>query len=336
MKDVFVKSTGSYVPKKVRDNAWFTGRLDTSDEWIRERTGIRERHIAADDETTSQMGYQAVKQCLKKAGVRASQIGLLICATVTGDTSFPPTAKWIQKKLEYSKCYSFDVGSGCTSWLDALAPAYAMLSTGTVNRYAIVVAAERLSSVANYQDRSTSILFGDGAACVLLEAIDPRKNPHSYGVKDFYFGGDPTKTDLLIRPAGGSKEPITQTNVDTDRQYLCMEGNRVYRAAIDAMVLSVNKIAQQARLRVTDFNWWVFHQANLRISEEVAKKLKIPQNKIFNNIEYYGNSSGVTIPLCLDQMATKGLLRPGDQVGLVSFGAGFAWAAARIVWGNYK
>ena len=339
-QDVLIKSTGSYTPDQILANAWFvehfrTEHPDTSDRWIRSHTGISERRKAAQGETTSQMGYLAAKRCLEKVSVDPSELGLVICATVTGDTNFPPTAKWIQKKLGNCTCWSFDVKSGCTSFLDALAPAYAWLKTGKT-RYALVIAAEMLTSVTNYKDRSTSPLFGDAAGAVLLEAVSSTKNPHSYGIKDFYFGSDPDKAGLLIQPAGGSKEPITLDNIDTGRQYLHMKGTVVYQAAIEAMVLSATTIAHQAGLQVKDFNRWVFHQANMRISRAAMQRLKIPSGKIFNNIRYFGNTSGATIPLCLDQMVAKRLLRPGQRVGLVSFGTGFAWGAAHIVWGNYN
>ncbi|MFH0912251.1 MAG: beta-ketoacyl-ACP synthase 3 [Patescibacteria group bacterium] len=335
MKDVIIRSTGSYTPDDRLTNAWFIEHLDTTNEWIVKRTGIKERRRAVPGETTSDMGYQAVKRCLEKANVKPSEIGLLICATVTGDTNFPATGKWIQAKFKFKHfdCWSWDLKSGCTSFLDALAPAAAMLQTGMV-KYAVVVAAEMMTSLANYQDRATCILFGDAAACVLLEAVDPSENPFGYGIKNFHFDSDPTKTDLLIQLAGGSKEPITQANIASGRQYLHMDGNRVYRAAVNSMVASAKKISEQAGLRVTDFDWWVFHQANQRISEEVARRLRLPFDRVFNNIAEFGNTSGATLPLCLDQMATQGLLHPGQQIGFISFGTGFSGAGCRISIGH--
>ncbi len=324
MKKVKITGTGSCLPEKILTNRDLEKMVETSDEWITKRTGIKERRIAAEGEAASDLGCRAAEKAIKAAGVDAQEIDLIICATITPDMVFPATACLIQEKLGIEEAAAFDVEAACTGFITALSVAEGMLSTGNYNN-ALVVASEILSRITDWQDRSTCVLFGDGAGAAVLSCAEGET-----GILSTHLGASGAYWDLLSLPAGGSLRPASRETVDGRLHYMRMEGNKVFKIAVQKMAEGSRASLQKAGLGIEDIKIIVPHQANLRIIKALAKKLELDMEKIYVNIVGYGNMSAATTAVGLDEIIRKGLASEGDIIQLVAFGGGLTWGAATV------
>lgn len=323
-----ILGTGAYAPTRVLTNDDLSKVVETSDEWIRTRSGIRERRIAAPDEATSDMGAEAGRRALENAGVPASEIDLLIVATVTPDLPMPAAACLIQHKLGVpSTAACFDVNAACSGFLYALDTACAMLSSGRY-RKALVIGVEKLSSVVDWQDRTTCVLFGDGAgATVIGTSAEPGRG--LLGTKLGAFGEN---VDLLYIPRNGTSPVGTIDAVISHGSCIKMKGKEVFKLAVRAMEEAARDILEQEKVRADQISLVVPHQANLRIIEAISQYLELPMERFFVNVDRYGNTSAASIPLALDEACRAGRIRPGDLILLVAFGAGLTYGSALIRW----
>lgn len=324
-----VTGLGTYVPERILTNQDLEHMMETSDEWIVSRTGIRKRHIADPDVATSDLAVPAVQQALREAGRSIDEMEFIFVATNTPDTIFPSTAARIQARLTSKPIPGVDVQAGCTAWIYTLAMAAAMIEAG-VYRRVLVVAADKLSAITDYQDRSTAVLFGDGAGAVVLEAYET----DTYGILGSYLNADGRGGELLSLPAGGSKQPASPETVENRLHYLKMNGNEVFRFAVKAMPDAVEKSLAVAGLTVEDLDLLVPHQANQRIIDAAMRQFDLDVDKVVSNIERYGNTSVASIPLALGEAREAGKLQPGQVVVLAAFGAGLTWGATVIRWGT--
>jgi 3-oxoacyl-[acyl-carrier-protein] synthase III len=335
LKDVVVRSTGHYAPARVMKNEEFSAFLETNDAWITERTGIKERRYAAPGETVSDMALAASKIALERAGVSAEDVDLIIVPTVTPDTVFPATANWLQGKLGNKKAWSFDVNAGCSGFIYAISAAHALLASGQ-NRYALVVGAEKMTALCDFTDRAVAVLFGDGAACFLLEAVDPADNPQGFGLRHFHHKSDGSLAPILMQHAGGSNKPSTYESVAAHEHFIYMEGQEVYKNAVRRMSETVREVLQTAGKTADDVDYFIPHQANARIIEAVTRMLRAPAEKVYVNVNRFGNTTSATIPLCVDELYEAGKLHDGSKLVLFTFGTGFTWGACYMVWGSPK
>src|SRR5512136_889044 len=301
--------------------------VDTSDEWIVSRTGIRERRIAGPKESTFTMGYAAAREALEKADILPTEIGLIICSTATPEHAFPSTASLIQDALGANKAGAFDLSAGCAGFVYALSLG-AQVIQGGGHQVVVVIGSETLSRITNWKDRSTCILFGDGAGAVVLQASEQRGGVLSTLVRSDGSGGD-----LLIIPAGGSKLPTSAETVLRNQHTIQLDGGEVFRFAARVVDRATREVVEQAGLALDDIELFIPHQANLRIIRAGGRALGVDESRIFVNLEKYGNTSSASIPLALCEAVECGRIRPGDHVVLVGFGAGLAWAAAVVQWG---
>ena len=323
--------TGSYVPTKVLTNDDLSKIVDTSDEWITTRTGIKERHIAAPDETTSDLAANAARKALEAAGMSAEEIGLIIVATVTPDMFFPSTACIVQKKLGASNAVCFDISAACSGFLYALQVARHFINTGNRTN-ALVIGAEKLSSLINWEDRNTCVLFGDGAGAVIVRRADDG-DPQAPGrVLSTVMGSDGNLVDLLKVPGGAAACPITPENVQLRPNTIHMEGRETFKHAVTRMCQAAEQALQMAGLKTSDIDMVIPHQANARIITAIADRLGLPPEKTFINLDKYGNTSAATIPVALDEAHRSGRIKRGDVLLLVAFGGGFTWASSVLVW----
>ncbi|MBQ4917176.1 MAG: ketoacyl-ACP synthase III, partial [Muribaculaceae bacterium] len=300
--------------------------VDTNDEWITTRVGIKERRILKEPNAgSSYMGIKAVSKLLAETGTNAEDIDLIICATSNPDYRFPSTASIIAHGCGCSKCYGYDIQAACAGFIVALQSANAYIKSGLYKKV-IVVAAEKMSSMTDYQDRNTCPLFGDAAAAVILEPTE-----ENIGIIDGVYSVNGEGLQHLLMKAGGSASPATHETVDARHHYVYQEGRNVYKHAVTDMVESSQEVMARNGITVEDVDWFIPHQANLRIIEAVGGRLGIDPNKVLVNIEHYGNTSAASIPLCLDEYKDK--LKKGDKLVLTAFGAGFTWGAMYIVWG---
>lgn len=335
LKDVIVRSTGRYLPERVVHNEEFSAFLETNDTWITERTGIKERRYAAPGETVSDMGLRAAQQCLERAGVSAEDVDLIVVPTVTPDTIFPATANWLQGKLGNKKAWSFDLNAGCSGYVYALSVVTSLLASGR-GRYALVVGAEKMTAISDFTDRTTCVLFGDAAACFLLEAVDPADNPQGFGIRHFYTKSDGALASILLQQAGGSNKPPTYKTVDAHEHFIYMEGQEVYKNAVRRMTESAREVLALAGTDVQDVDYFIPHQANARIIEAVGRMMKVSPEKVYMNVQRYGNTTSATIPLCVDELFCDGKLHDGSKLVLFTFGTGFTWGSCYLVWGSPK
>jgi len=317
---------GKYVPKRVLTNFDLEKMVDTSDEWIRTRTGIRERHIAAPGETCSTMSLAAARQALEVAQLPASELDLIIVATSTPDYLVPSPASMVQDQLGASRAAAFSLGAGCTGWVYALVTACQFIQTGSY-RNALVIGTEHLSMGVDWTDRNTCVLFGDGAGAAVLEASD-----QPTGLLSFQLGSDGSDYDALIYPGCGGAHPASQEVIDQRLHYLRMDGQRVFKFASRVLADSVAQVVHDAGLTPDDIDLIIPHQANERIIELSRRRMGVPPEKVMVNIERYGNTSAASIPIALVDAVDEGRLRPGDRVVFVGFGAGLTWAAAAFHW----
>ncbi len=316
---------GMQVPEKIMTNADFEQIIDTSDEWITSRTGIKQRHIAGPDESASTLAIAAGRKALDRAGIEAKDLGLIIVATVCGDYPFPSTANLVQHALG-AQCGAFDMQAACSGFLYGLSTAHQFIANGSI-KHALVIGVEILSRVVDFQDRSTCVLFGDGAGAVVLSASD-----EPGGVLGFTIGSDGARPDFLWIPAGGSAEPITHDALDQGRQYVQMQGSEVFKFATRIMGTAMEEALAQAGMTAAEMDLFIPHQANLRIIEAASKRLNLPPEKVFVNIHDYGNTSAAAIPIALCEAIDQGRVYPGAHLGMVAFGAGLTWAATVVKW----
>jgi 3-oxoacyl-[acyl-carrier-protein] synthase-3 len=323
-----VLGTGSYAPERILSNAELAKTVDTSDEWIHTRCGIRERRIAAPGEATSDMGVQAARRALDDAGLKPADIDLLIVATITPDMPMPATACIIQQKLGVpTTAACFDLNAACTGFLYALDTACAMLSSGRY-RHALVIGVEKLSTIVDWKDRTTCVLFGDGAGAVVVG-----KSPVSgQGLIGTKLGALGDSVDLLCIPGGGSNAPATAASITAGYHFLKMKGKEVFKLAVRVMDEAARDILEQHHLRADQISLVIPHQANLRIIEAISEYLELPMERFFVNVDRYGNTSAASIPLALDEARRTGRIKSGDLTLLVAFGAGLTYGSALIRW----
>jgi 3-oxoacyl-[acyl-carrier-protein] synthase-3 len=322
-----ITGIGAYVPERVLSNADLARVVDTSDEWIRERTGIKERRIAEPGQAASDLALPAAQQALAGRGLDAADLELVIVATVTPDMFFPSTGSLVASALGADDAAAYDLSAGCTGFMYALAQAYGALAGGLASN-ALVIGSETLSKIMNWQDRATCVLFGDGAGAVLLERV------HEGGFVGFELGSDGEGGKQLSIPAGGSRSPTTAQTVEQELHFLRMNGPEVYKFATRVLVSSAEKLLAECGLSVEDVDLYIPHQANKRIIDHAARNLGIPAEKIFVNLQRFGNTSSASIPLCLAEARDEGRLEPGTRVLMTGMGAGLTWGSAYIVWPN--
>jgi 3-oxoacyl-[acyl-carrier-protein] synthase-3 len=325
-KFVGILGIGSYVPERVLTNKDIEKMMDTSDEWIVERTGIRERHIAAEGQATSDLATEAAQRALEDAGISAKELDLIIVATVTPDMSFPSVACLVQNNIKATKAAAFDITAVCSGFVYGLAIGSQFIKTGTY-RKVLVIGAETLSKITDWTDRNTGMIFGDGAGAVVLSETLPE-----YGILGVNLGAEGAGGDLLKLPAGGSRQPTSAETVAGRLHFIHMNGNEVYKFAVKVMGESANKALENANLTAADITYLVPHQANIRIIQAAAKRLGLPMEKVIVNVDKYGNTSAASIPLALDEAVKSGRVKNGDVLVLVGFGGGLTWAASVIKW----
>ena len=319
-------STGAYLPSRVLTNKDLEHMVETTDEWIMSRTGIRERRIAADDEFTSDMGAKAAQQALELGGINPQDIDLIIVATCTADTVFPSTACYIQNKIGASRAAAFDLQAACSGFLYALVTADQFIASG-VYKTVLVIGAEKISSIVNWKDRNTCVLFGDGAGAVVLQHREG-----SRGLLAFDMGADGAQTSILSVPASGCRIPMTAEVLDQRLQYLQMSGKEVFKAAVTAMNRSAEECLEKAGVKPEQVRWFIPHQANFRIIDAVAARMNVGMEHFVMNLDRYGNTSAACMPIALHEQNMAGKLDRGDLILMVSFGGGLTWASTVLEW----
>jgi 3-oxoacyl-[acyl-carrier-protein] synthase III len=320
-----ITGLGCYVPSRVVTNEELARMVDTSDEWIMERTGIRERRVAAPEEALSDLCLPAARQALEQAGVRAADVDLLIVATVTPDMAFPSTGAIIADVLGARDAAAYDLSAGCTGFMYALAQAHGMLSAG-LSSCALVIGGDVLSRILNWHDRSTCVLFGDGAGAVVLEPVQDE------GFVGFELGADGSGGVHLNLPAGGSRLPPTSETVAAEQHFVSMNGREVFKFATRVLVSSAEKLLEECETSMDKVDVYVPHQANVRIIDHAARKLGVPEDRVVVNVDRYGNTSSGSIPLALADAAADGRLREGKLVLMTGMGAGLTWGSALMRW----
>lgn len=324
---VCIAGTGSYLPERILTNEELAKMVDTSDEWIVTRTGIRERRIAAEGECTSHMATEAAKRALEQAGLAAEDIELIIVATITPDTLTPATACYVQKNLGAYSAVAFDISAACSGFLYAMKISKRLISDGAFKN-ALIIGAEKLSAVTNWEDRTTCVLFGDGAGAAVLRAAAPEEG----SVLATEMGTDGNLTHLLNIPGGGTACPITSENIGQNLFALTMMGKEVFKHAVTRMKEASEKVIERAGLKPEDITCVIPHQANLRIIDAIADRLAVPNERVFVNLDKYGNTSAAAVAIALDEANRSGAFKRGDNIVLVVFGAGLTWAAAAVRW----
>lgn len=320
-----ITGVGGYVPDDVLTNADLEKMVDTTDEWITTRTGIKERRILrTPGKATSDMGLEVVRQLLEKTGTKPEEIDLLICATVTPDTTFPDTANTILDKAGAKNAFGFDINAACSGFLFALTTGAKFIESGMYKKV-IVIGADKMSAIVDYSDRSTCIIFGDGAGGVLLEP-----NTEGNGVIDAILKSDGSGREFLHMKAGGSLKPATPETVANKEHFVFQDGKPVFKAAVTGMVTTVNQVLARNNMTTEDIDWLVPHQANMRIINSVGDMLDFPMDKVMVNIQKYGNTTAGTLPLCLWEYESQ--LKKGDNLMLTAFGGGFTWGSLYLKW----
>lgn len=325
-KCVGILGLGYFVPEKVVTNKDLEKVVETSDEWIVDRTGIKQRHIADDDMATSDIATHAAQKALQNAGVKAEEIDLIIVATATADMPFPSTACLVQNNIKAVHAAAFDLAAGCSGFVYGLVTGSQFVKTGLYKKV-LVIGAETLSKVLDWTDRNTCVLFGDGAGAAVLG-----ETKEGYGILGSHLGADGSGGDLLKLPGGGSRNPATAETVTNRMHYVHMHGNEVFKFAIKVMGEASLKALKEANLTSSDVDYFIPHQANIRIIQSAAKRLKLPMDKVFVNVDKYGNTSAASIPIALAEAVELGKIKDGDTLVLVGFGAGLTWAACVIKW----
>ena len=318
--------TGSSVPGKVLTNKDFEGLVDTSEEWIISRTGIRERHIATGSECSSTFGYRAALNALEMAGTAPEELDMIIVGTISPDMPMPSVACFVQHRLKASRAAAFDLSAGCTGFLYALTVGDSFIRSG-MHKKILVIGAETLSRFTDYQDRTTCVLFGDGAGAVVLAAEKGER-----GILSTHLYADGAYTDYLLIPGGGSLTPASHESVDARQHFIKMDGNKVFKVAVKSLEEAALTALEKNNLTGEDIDLLVSHQANVRIIDAIAKRLNLHAEKVFLNIERYGNTSSASIPIALDEANRQHRIKKNDIILLDAFGAGLTWGAALIRW----
>jgi 3-oxoacyl-[acyl-carrier-protein] synthase-3 len=321
-----ITGVGSYVPERILTNGDLEKLVDTSDEWITTRTGIKERHMAAKDEFTSDMAAKAAQRAMKMAGVTASQIDLIIVATITPDMPFPATACFVQQKIGAKRAAAFDLEAACSGFIYGLEIGQQFIMSRTYDTV-LVIGAEKLSAITDWKDRNTCVLFGDGAGAAVLQN---RENSH--GLLTALMGADGGKANLLFMPAGGSRCPATRESVDARQHFLHMNGKETFKNAVQAMCSAAQEVLRRCEVDITRIKCVIPHQANRRIIDAVGERLGATPEQMFINVNRYGNTSAASVAIALDEAVASGKIQRGDLLLLVVFGAGLTWGAAVIEW----
>jgi 3-oxoacyl-[acyl-carrier-protein] synthase-3 len=321
-----ILSVGAYVPDRVLTNADLEKLVDTSNEWIMTRTGISERRIASKEQSTSDLAATAAQQALDRAGVSAAEIDLIVVATITPDMPFPSTACLVQRKLGAYRAAAFDIEAACSGFIYALEIGQQFIMSRTYETV-LIIGAEKLSSIINWGDRNTCVLFGDGAGAALL-----RHRPNSHGLLTVCMGSDGNKADLLCMPGGGSACPPTHESLAAGLHYLRMDGKETFKNAVTAMFTAAQEALRRCELDITQIKCIIPHQANLRIIDAVSERLGAKSEQVFVNLHKFGNTSAASVAIALDEAVHAGRVLRGDLVLLIVFGAGLTWGAAVIEW----
>lgn len=316
-----IMGTGSYLPENIVSNDDLTEIMDTSDEWISSRTGIRERHLAK-DETTAWMSAEAAKRALAEAGMKAEELDLIIVGTVSGDYVTPSTSCEVQSIIGADNAVAFDMNAACSGFMFAMNTAYAYIHSG-IYKNALIIGAETLSRLMDWNDRSTCVLFGDGAGAAVVRANET-------GLVNFTQGSDGSKGMVLACKSRLNNNPLVQNPTNPD--YVHMDGQEVYKFAVSTVPVSIRKVLEEAGLEVSDIKYFLLHQANIRIIQSVAKRLKADLDKFPTALEHCGNISAGSVPILLDEVNKKGMLQRGDKIVLAGFGAGLTWSAGVMEW----
>lgn len=319
-------ATGSYAPERKLANSDLEKMVDTSDEWITERTGIKERHIAAKEQSTSDLAFEAAKNALKNAGLKAKDIDIIIVATITPDMLFPSTACFLQYRLGIKNIPAFDISAACSGFIYGLSVADSFIKAGKYKRV-LLIGAETLSKFTDWEDRTTCVLFGDGAGAVILEQTKGEN-----GIVSTHLYADGSYWDMLNLPGGGSRSPASKDTVKKRCHYIKMKGNETFKIAVKTLGNLVEETLKENNLKPSQLSALIPHQANLRIIQATANRLDLSMDKVVVNIDRYGNTSAASIPIALDEAVRSGRVKEGDYILLEAFGGGLTWASALIKW----
>jgi 3-oxoacyl-[acyl-carrier-protein] synthase-3 len=321
-----ITGTGFYVPEKVLNNFDLEKMVDTSDKWITERTGIKERRIASESEATSDLSLKASKRALESAGVKPRELDMIIVATVSGDMPMPSTASFLQGRLGARKAAAFDLNAACSGFIYGLSVADSFIKSGQFKKI-LLVGAEVLSRITDWQDRTTCILFGDAAGAVVLEPTEKDR-----GIISTHLYSDGRFWELLYIPGGGSRTPASRESIKKRQHYIKMKGNETFKIAVRTLEKLAIETLKANKIKPSDLSLLIPHQANLRIIQAIAQRLNLPMERIFVNIDKYGNTSSASIPIALDEALRSGRIRDGDYILLEAFGGGFTFGSALIKW----
>ncbi|AHV97305.1 beta-ketoacyl-ACP synthase III [Paenibacillus sabinae] len=326
LRPVGIIGTGKYVPERILTNSDLEKIVETNDEWIVSRTGIRERHIAAPEQATSDLAYEAALRALASAGMKPEDLDLIIVATITPDTTFPSTACILQDKLGAKGAAAFDLSAACSGFVYSLATAVGFIQNGMYNN-ALIIGADALSRITDYTDRNTCVLFGDGAGAVIVGEV-----PEGRGFQSFDLGAEGAGGPLLKLEGGGSRLPASVETVEGKKHFIYMNGREVFKFAVRVMGTATEKVLNKAGLTKEDIDLFVPHQANIRIIQSAMQRLELPPEKCVINVDKYANTSAASIPLALVEAAEEGRIKEGDTVLLVGFGGGLTWGASILIW----
>ena len=326
IKSFGILGVGTYVPERIMTNFDLEKIVETSDEWIQKMTGIKERRIAAPDEATSDLAYKAALKALESSNTKAEELDLIVVATMTPDYFTPSVSAILQKRLGAHHAAAFDLGAACSGFVYALEAGGNFIATG-IYKKVLVIGAEVFSRILDWEDRNTCVLFGDGAAAAVLGEVE-----EGYGLIGTHLGADGDLDDVLIIPSGGSREPATHETVDKRGHFLKMKGPEVFKFAVKVMPGAVQKVLENTGIKIEDIELIIPHQANMRIINSAAKRLKFPVEKFVVNLDRYGNTSAASVGLALGEALEKGKIKKGDNIALVGFGAGLTYASCVMKW----
>jgi len=321
-----ITGVGSYVPERVLSNADLEAIVDTSDEWITSRTGIKERRMAAEGEYTSTMATIAARRALDQAGLDSADLNLIIVATITPDMPFPATACIVQQELGATSAAAFDLEAACSGFIYALEAGRSFIASGVFENV-LVIGAEKLSYIIDWTDRNTCVLFGDGAGACVLQRRDGAR-----GVLATRLGSDGTKADILAMPGGGCRQPATVDSVNERIHFLKMEGKDVFKSAVTAMTAAAKDVLERSGLTMADIKYLIPHQANMRIISAIGERLGATDEQVFVNLQKYGNTSAASVAVALDEVVRGGKIERGDRLLIIAFGAGLTWGATVLEW----
>lgn len=326
LRPVGIIGTGKYVPEKILSNHDLEKMVDTSDEWIVSMTGIRERHIAAPNEATSDLAYHAAVNAMKSAGMNAEDLELIIVATITPDMFFPSTACLLQDRLGAKKAAAFDLSAACSGFVYGLATATNFVKTGMYNN-ALVIGVDCLSRITDYTDRNTCVLFGDGAGAAIVGEV-----PEGRGFQAFDLGAEGAGGAHLYIEAGGSRLPASAETINTNKHFIYMNGREVFKFAVRVMGSATEAVLSKAGIDKKDIDLFIPHQANIRIIKSAMERLELPEEKVVINVDKYANTSAASVPLALVEAQESGRLKEGDKVLMVGFGGGLTWGSSVLIW----